>query len=161
MATTPTKKKTGRPSLLNEQRQEAIAAMLRSGAYIDDACKSVGIAPSTFYNWLNRGNTQRERQGAGLEVEEDERPFLEFLETVEMADAEGIISHVMNIDSAAKNGTWQASAWILERKQPRKWGRFDRTELSGPEGGPIEINVSTEELERKVMRILETREIEK
>ena len=161
MATTPTKKKTGRRSLLTEQRQEAIAAMLRSGAYIDDSCKSVGIAPSTFYNWLNRGNTQREREGAGLEIEEDERPFLEFLETVEMADAEGIISHVMNIDNAAKNGTWQASAWILERKQPRKWGRFDRTELSGPDGKPIEINVSTEELERKVMRILETREIEK
>jgi transposase-like protein len=152
--------KTGRKTLLNEQRQEAIATMLRAGAYIDDACRAVGIHRTTFYNWLQRGNIQRERLNAGLEIESDEQPFLDFLDTIEEADAEGIIGHVMNIDNAAKNGTWQASAWILERKQPRKWGRYDRTEISGPEGGPIQITVSTEELERKVARILERRELE-
>ena len=66
----------------------------------------------------------------------------------------------MNIDNAAKNGAWQASAWILERKQPKKWGRYDRTEISGPNGGAIQINVTTEELERKISHILKTREIE-
>ena len=134
--------------------------MLRAGSYVDDACRAVGIHRATFYNWMQRGNVQRERLNAGLEIEPDEQIFLEFLDTVEEADAEGIIGHLMNIDHAAKNGTWQASAWILERKQPRKWGRFERTEISGPEGGPIHINVSTEELERKVARILERRELE-
>ena len=160
MASTPTTKKRGRKTLLNPQRLEAITTMLRAGAYVDDSCRAVGISKATFYVWLNRGNVQRERLAAGLEIEPDEAPYLEFLDAVEEADAEGIISHVMNIDNAAKNGTWQASAWILERKQPRKWGRYDRTEISGPEGGPIQINVSTEELERKVMRILERRELE-
>lgn len=157
MAKTPETR--GRKTLLNQQRLEAITTMLRAGAYIDDACKSVGISNTTFYNWLQRGNVQRERLNAGLETEPKEEPFLQFLEAVETADAEGIIGHLMNIDHAAKNGTWQASAWILERKQPRKWGRFERTEISGPEGGPIHINVSTEELERKVARILEKREL--
>jgi len=158
MAKTPETR--GRKTLLNQQRLEAITTMLRAGAYVDDACRSVGIHKATFYNWLQRGNTQRERLNAGLEIEPKEQPFLEFLDAVEEADAEGIIGHVMNIDHAAKNGTWQASAWILERKQPRKWGRFERTEISGPEGAPIQINVSTDELERKVARILEKREIE-
>lgn len=152
--------KRGRKTLLTPERLEAIQTMLRAGAYVDDACRSVGISHTTFYNWLQRGNVQRERLNAGLEIEEDESKFLDFLEAVEEADAEGIIGHLMNIDHAAKNGTWQASAWILERKQPRKWGRFERTEISGPEGGPIQINVSTEELERKVARILERRELE-
>lgn len=155
---TPTKR--GRKTLLTEDRLKAITTMLRAGAYVDDACRSVGIHRSTFYNWIQRGNIQRERLNAGLEIETDEQTFLDFLDAVEEADAEGIIGHVMNIDNAAKNGTWQASAWILERKQPRKWGRYDRTEISGPEGGPIQINVSTEELERKVARILERRELE-
>lgn len=157
MAATPEKR--GRKTLLNQQRLEAITTMLRAGAYVDDACRSVGIHKATFYNWLQRGNVQRERLNAGLEIEPKEEQFLEFLDAVEEADAEGIIGHLMNIDHAAKTGTWQASAWILERKQPRKWGRFERTEISGPEGGPIHINVSTEELERKVARILEKREI--
>lgn len=159
MAATPVKK-PGRPTLLNEQRKEAILTMLRAGSYIDDACRAVGISDATFYNWINRGRAQQDRVTAGLEIEENERPFLEFFEAVREADAEGIVSHVMNIDNAAKNGTWQASAWILERKQPKKWGRFDRTEISGPEGGPIQITISTEELERKVARILERRELE-
>mgnify|MGYP003642701083 CR=1 FL=1 len=157
---TPAKKKAGRKTLLNEARLEAITTLLRAGSYIDDSCKSVGISVGTFYNWMSRGQVQRERQTAGLEIEEKETPFLEFLEAVEVADAEGIVGHVMNIDHAAKNGAWQASAWILERKQPKKWGRHDRTEISGPEGGPININVSTEELERKVNRILERRALE-
>lgn len=152
--------RTGRKTLLNEQRLETIATMLRAGAYVDDACRAVGIHRSTFYNWMQRGNIQRERLNAGLEIEASEQPFLDFLDTIEEADAEGIIGHLMNIDNAAKNGTWQASAWILERKQPKKWGRYDRTEITGPEGGPIQINVSTEELERKVTRILERRELE-
>lgn len=160
MAATPAKKKAGRKTLLTPERLEAITTMLRAGAYVDDACRSVGISDRTFYNWMQRGNVQQERLAAGLEVEPDEEPFLQFLHSVQEADAEGIIGHLMNIDHAAKNGTWQASAWILERKQPRKWGRFERTEISGPEGGPIHINVSTEELERKVARILERRELE-
>ena len=155
-----TPSKRGRKTLLTPDRLEAITTMLRAGSYVDDACRAVGIHRATFYNWMQRGNVQRERLNAGLEIEPDEQIFLEFLDTVEEADAEGIIGHLMNIDHAAKNGTWQASAWILERKQPRKWGRFERTEISGPEGGPIHINVSTEELERKVARILERRELE-
>jgi hypothetical protein len=160
MAETPAKRKAGRKTLLTPQRLEAITTMLRAGAYIDDACKSVGISTTTFYNWLQRGNQQREKLNAGLETDPDEEQFLQFLDAVETADAEGIIGHLMNIDHAAKNGTWQASAWILERKQPKKWGRYDRTEITGADGGPIQINISTEELERKVTRILERREIE-
>lgn len=160
MEPTPARKKTGRKTLLTQERVNAITSMLRAGAYVEDACLAVGIHRSTFYNWITRGTTQRERHNAGLEIEPDEQPFLDFLDTVEQADAEGLINHLMNIDHAANNGTWQASAWILERKQPKKWGRQDRTEITGPEGGPIQINVSTEELERKVTRILERRALE-
>lgn len=159
MTATPARKQ-GRHTLLNETRKEAISTMLKAGAYVDDACRAVGIHRATFYNWMQRGNVQRERLNAGLEIEPNEAQYLDFLDTVEEADAEGIIGHLMNIDNAAKNGTWQASAWILERKQPKKWGRYDRTEISGPDGGAIQINVSTEELERKISHILKTREIE-
>ena len=159
MNATPARK-PGRHTLLNKDRQNAITTMLKAGSYVEDACRAVGITTTTFYNWIQRGNIQRERQGAGLPIEPNEAPFLEFLDTIEIADAEGMVSHLMNRDNAAKNGAWQASAWILERKQPKKWGRYDRTEISGPNGGAIQINVTTEELERKISHILKTREIE-
>jgi transposase len=38
-------------------------------------------------------------------------------------------AHVANITQAAKDGTWQASAWWLERRQHAAWGKVDRVEI--------------------------------
>jgi hypothetical protein len=38
--------------------------------------------------------------------------------------------------------TWTAAAWILERRQPDRWGRRERIEHSGPGGKPIETTVN-------------------
>jgi transposase len=157
---TVTKKGPGQPTKLTPERMNAIVTMLEAGGYIEEACEAVGIGRSTYYSWLSRGQEESDRINAGMEPNPKETPFLEFLNTVSKANAEGIMGHVLNIDRAAKDGTWQASAWILERKQPHKWGRRDRTEVTGEGGGPIHVNVSTEELERKVARILERRALE-
>ena len=152
--------KRGRKTLLTPERQDAIVTMLEAGGYIEDACEAVGIDPRTYYHWLKRGKDEEDRINADIAPTPNETPFLQFFQAVRKAQADGIMQHVMNIDHHAKNGTWQASAWILERKQPRKWGRFDRTEHTGPDGGPININVSTEDLERKVAAILDKRVLE-
>ena len=35
---------------------------------------------------------------------------------------------------------WLArTAWLIERRHPSRWGRRTSHELSGPEGGPIEV----------------------
>jgi len=46
---------------------------------------------------------------------------------------------------------------MLERKYPSKWGRRDRTEHTGAEGGPLRIEVSTVDLETKVQKLLAQR----
>jgi len=151
------KKGTGRRTLLDDQVLERISNALRNGAYIHHACEASGISTSTYHNWLERGRNERDRQNAGLKPDTAEAPYLEFLEAIEKAQAEGALDLLGEIANHARNGTWQAAAWILERKFPRQWGRFDRTEHTGPEGGPMRLDVSTEELERKVARILEQR----
>lgn len=152
-------KKPGRPTLLDEDKMERIANALRVGCYIDDAALAAGISTRTYHNWMERGRTERDRIAAGLKADPNEDPFVQFLHTIERAQAEAAVHHLQNIATHAADGSWQASAWILERKFPRKWGRFDRTEHSGPEGGPVRIDVSTEDLERKVQRILESRDV--
>lgn len=151
-------KKTGRPTLLDEDRLERISNALRDGASIEHASRAAGIHRATYHNWVERGRNERDRRGAGLPADENETPFLDFLDTIEKAQAEAAVNFIGEIASHARNGTWQAAAWILERKYPREWGRFDRTEHTGPEGGPVKLDVSTEDLERKVQRILETRD---
>lgn len=151
-------KKIGRPTLLDEDRLEAITSALRNGAYIEHAAQAAGINPSTYHLWMDRGRTERDRRRAGLEPDANETKYLEFLEAVERAQSEAAVDLLGEIANHARNGTWQAAAWILERKFPRQWGRFDRTEHTGPEGGPMRLDVSTEDLERKVQRILDRRD---
>lgn len=151
-------KKTGRKTLLDDDKMERICTALRAGCYIDEAAGAAGVTGTTYHNWMNRGRTERDRRAAGLPEDEHESIFVDFLESVEKAQAEAAVDHLKNIAAHAADGSWQASAWILERKFPRKWGRMDRTEHTGPEGGPVRVDVSTEDLERKVQRILETRD---
>ena len=50
---------------------------------------------------------------------------MEFSNAVKKALADGELYHVNNIRRHAQNN-WQASAWMLERKFPKKYGRQDR-----------------------------------
>lgn len=38
---------------------------------------------------------------------------------------------------------WRAAAFILERRHPDRWGRQVKTELSGPGGQPVPIQITT------------------
>lgn len=151
-------KKPGRRTLLDEERSNRITQALENGTEVLHAIRSAGISHQTYYDWLNRGREERDRINAGLKPTPDEAPFLEFLESVEKAEATAATLHMENISQTALNGTWQASAWILERRFPRQYGRLDRSEVSGPEGGPVRLDVSTEEIMRKARQVLEQRE---
>jgi len=165
---TPAKKATakkpavGRKTKLTLEKSEIILEALKSGCYLDTAASYAGISQATLFNWLARGKKERDR----LEVFPDSKPdetevvFLEFLVAVEKVRAESELRAVMQIQQAASTGTWQASAWYLERSYPKKWGRTDHTEVTGADGGAIKIDVASDELERKIMQIASKRESE-
>lgn len=146
--------------MLTPERQQTILDLIAAGNYIDTATKAAGISHTTLYNWISRGTAERERLQANPDSELDpkEQPFLEFVEESEKAFAIAEARNMAIIQRAAHEGTWQAAAWILERTRGKRYQRVDKSEISGPEGGPLRINVSTEELERKVSKILEKRE---
>ena len=110
----------GRPSKLTPELQDRIVRAIRAGNYASTAVKAAGIAESTFYRWLSS-------------VEND---YQEFQEAVQKAEAEAEQRNVAIIESAAPKN-WQAAAWWLERKFFDRWGRKERRELSGLDGGPF------------------------
>jgi hypothetical protein len=81
----------------------------------------------------------------------DEAKYLLFFEDVEAARAASEVRAVTQIQQAAMDGTWQAAAWYLERSQPGRWGR-QRVELSGPNGGPVQVEVGA--LEERIQSLL-------
>lgn len=137
---------TGRPTDLTPETQTRIIEALRAGNYIDVACAYAGIGTSTYYRWMQRSK-------------EHDSPviYVEFREAVQRARAEAEIRNVGLVQRAASDGTWQAAAWFLERSHPRKWGRHDRHEVTGPDGGPLEVEVDAGSLEARLAAIIARR----
>lgn len=151
-------RKTGRPTKLNDDIQKKILDAVRAGIWLDQASALAGIAPSSLYLWADKG--QRARELAELEGKEltgDDLKYAEFSDALKKARAEAEARNVMQIQNAAANGTWQASAWFLERSFPQRWGRTDRMEVTGKDGGSVEVSISVADLEAKVVSLLSTR----
>jgi len=153
-------KKRGRTTKLTPQVQEGIVTAIRLGNFQDHAALANGISTATFYAWLERGKKERERLEAlpNATPKPDETIFVDFLEAIEKAKAEAVLRNVSIIQKAASVGSWQASAWWLERTQHQLYGRKQQVALQGVENGsPIALSVDTKDLEDKVARILELR----
>jgi len=127
----------GRPSKLTPESQTRLLDAIRAGNHYEPACRYAGIGYSTFRTWMIKGEEQRSGQ------------FREFLEAVKQAEAEAEMSMVAVWQKEAVDN-WQAARDFLERRFPERWGRKDRVsaELSGPAGGPVEVDVHRELLSR-------------
>lgn len=137
-----------RPKLTADVQSSVIEA-LAAGNYLETAAQYAGIHPATLFRWLDRGR-------AANESEDDDHPdkiYGEFCEAVEKTRAQAEVRAVALIRKAAMDGTWQAAAWFLERSHPTKWGRQGRLEVTGKNGGAVEVDVSA--LEAKVSQILQ------
>lgn len=131
-----------RKSIISEEIIDAVVNSLRAGNYILTACEYAGISNDAYYDWIER-------------AKDPDAPelFHKFAAEVKKARAGAEMRNVNNIQKAAQNGTWQASAWWLERSFPDRWGR--RTTLTGPDNGPIQVEVSREDLTNRIMTLLE------
>lgn len=105
------KKNTGRPPEITDEKIEKILDCIRKGAYIETAAAVAGINKSTFYDWLKKG---ARKQGAIYE---------RFSDAVRQAMGESQMFDINVIHDCAAKGNWQAAAWRLERKNPKQWGR--------------------------------------
>src|SRR4051812_18697193 len=113
-----------RPTKLTAAVRERIVQALRAGNYAEAACRAAGIAPSTYYRWLERG----QQDESGL--------HRDFFEEVRRAEAEAEV-HAVAVLRRAMPEDWRAALAYLERRHPGRWRRRQTTELTGPDGGPI------------------------
>ena len=120
-----------KPKLLNPAILSRLCDAIRTGATIELACKYAGIAPSVYFDAQNRAkNGDPEWQGVAAEL----------------ADAEGAcaVEMLSTVTNAARNGTWPAAAWMLERRYPMMYGRSESRFVQQAE--PVEPYQTREEL---------------
>ena len=118
----------GRKLKLTPETQERICTAIAAGNYTVVAAAFAGIGQSTFYRWMESG----EAATSGV--------YREFWEAVKKAESQAESRNVALIERAA-NEHWQAAAWWLERKHSDRWGRKERTEITGKDEGPVQIQI--------------------
>jgi hypothetical protein len=138
---------------LNPEVQNRIVQALRAGNYLATAAQYAGVSRAAVYVWLNKGEDAASKLEAGDDLTDNERVYYEFADAVARARSEAEVSNVALIKTAAQT-QWQAAAWMLERSNPRQWGRRNITELVGADDGPVNLNVSIADLESTVLSIL-------
>lgn len=115
----------GRPASKPTKAQHAAIVEGRRKGLPWKACAgAAGIHHTTLLKWRTKG-------------EDGEEPYAALVADVEKAEAESIHDLLSRIEAAATE-TWQAAAWLLERRYPREYGRRIH-EHHGDGGGPVKI----------------------
>jgi len=89
---------------------------MRAGVSGEVAAQAAGIGRTTLYCWKAKG----ERQARGI--------YRDFAYAIKKAEAEVEIIAAATVRQAMPT-TWQAAAWMLERRWPQRWSKSDRLQL--------------------------------
>ena len=98
-----------RPRLTREGIEAAVE-LCRHGMLDKDIAAYLGVAPQTYSTWINHPRTDNQR---------------ELAEALKRAEVERKRELVGRIE-AASDKSWQAAAWLLERKYPQEYAQAHR-----------------------------------
>ena len=93
----------GRPTLCTSEVTERMEKALQAGAFVELAIKAAGVSKTTHYRWMREG-------------EAGNPTYVEYYERCTAADSHAAIQALEVITRTAQTGTWQAAAWLLERR---------------------------------------------
>lgn len=132
-------KRMGRPSLLSDEVETLIVAELKDGSSTEDAGALCGINVDTVRHWVREGvRAQRALDEDGTAIPDNRVAMVQFSAAVKLAKAEAR-KHARSHIKRAMPTQWQAAAWFLERSAPEQYGKQTKTEISGPDQGPIQV----------------------
>lgn len=98
----------GRPTKLTPEIQERILETLRACGTIEDACVMAGVDEATYTRWKNRG--LKERTGI----------YREFCTALRQTLVQRRIAREATVINAGKED-WRATAWMMERSDPKRY----------------------------------------
>lgn len=102
---------------ITEQKVKAICKAITLGATVKVAASTAGIDQKTLYNWRQKGKNAT----SGM--------FYDLVKRMETAENQFITNNLENL-ARHSNLSWQASAWLLERRHPELFAKItERREL--------------------------------
>ena len=160
--TKKTTKKSAKPTVAGSQDRRKIAdlvfAGMRSGMSAFKACQAAGVPQSTFSRWMDDDAKLAEEYARARE------DLIEHIASETLAIADQPVGSTENgsTDSGAvqkQRLQVDTRKWLLSKLAPKKYGEKTSMELTGANGGPVQI--SDTERAAKIAAILATAQARK
>ena len=123
----------GRPTKLSYERQEQIASDIEQGKSINSAARKAGVTPNTVFNWLDRGESEKE---AGNENE-----YVEFFNRITRAKGQGEDFYFsLALQLAKENEDHRFIASLMKQRYPDSWAESEDSPGVNDSAGTV-INI--------------------
>lgn len=157
---------------LSDDTINAIAEAYRTGVPQAQAAALAGVTQFALSRWIKLGSDELDRLGEDPDAEPEDtdrtRNAIKLVKAIKEAEGKFVQEQLLLIRRAATQGhvkrrttttkrdgtqtteevlgepQWTAAAWLLERRHNQQFGRQIRQEISGPDGGPIQVDESAE-----------------
>ena len=114
----------GPPLGLTPEIQASICDLIKAGAPVPSAAAACGVLWETCKKWLAKGRKGRE-------------PYAAFVAEVERSKGVFVAGRALTVQKAG-DSDWKAAAWLLERRC-REFSLLRKTEITGRDGGPVQV----------------------
>lgn len=103
----------GQPAYKVADYKDALIEALSLGASYEIACHAAGINYNTFRKWMQKGEDAESQE------------YIDFFRDIKRAIAADALECLQKIRDAYESDPkhWTASAWKLERRHPKSYGR--------------------------------------
>lgn len=117
----------GRPTKYKKEFCDQIIAAMEKGLSVQAASAECGFSHDSFYRW------QEKHPEFSDAVKEGQRRCLVFWEKIGM---KGMVGQIPGFN---------ATTWIFNMKNRHNW--VDKKEVSGKDGGPLNISITSDDAE--------------
>ncbi len=142
------------PRIADPELRHVIVEAVRNNMPYNAAAALVGISVSGFQFWKLRGSQAEVKELRGEPLDVNERAYLEFSVALRKAVSDSIERNLATIQRASEK-SWQASAWLLERRHPQMFSVHRVLEVSGHDE-PVPETADLSRLSVDELRELET-----
>lgn len=112
---------------------------------IEQSCQATGIDYTTIYKYIQIAEKEiKEAKEEEREISEKKLKYVEFFKEFKKAEMSFVTRNVAIIQKASAKGSWQASAWLLERRLPKMFALRKEDEVEKGSKA-VEVKVTFED----------------
>lgn len=141
----PKQRRTSYKDWLTEEGLMKITGWARDGLVNEQIAQNIGIHPSTLYDWQNKYPEIAEALKQGKEVidRQVESALLKRALGYEYEEVKMIVTESggKRVEKTRKQALPDVTAQIiwLKNRKPKEWRDRKETEITGKDGGPVEL----------------------